>query len=310
MSKTAQYADLGKEPLEFAKRGFPEGASTKILYETKTPLGLVLKPSAVRGPKGLILTTEEEYKWKVGNNPVAFKGKVDNLTLGEASITVSDVGTAGTEVKPFAKRANVRKGKDSVLETTAGLQLGFANESLNLNGKVEALVGQKDARYRVDGSLVVQAPSNVFWGASLKYVHHPNEERQDAKQEWDYNVKVHWVQPASSLTAAYEVDEKTNLRNFNFTFFNNYSSDVKVATQFSVLPESQCTVTADQKWDASTSVKSKLTVGAESRVGVAYTQTLSSHATVTLGADLSVNKLFGGEGKDDHAFGVELKLKE
>jgi len=309
MSKVPNSADLGKEPLEFAKRGFPEGASSKILYETKTPLGVLLKANAVRGPKGLILTTEDDYKWRVGGQSVAFKAKYDTLTLGEASFTLADVATPGTEVKTFVKRANVRKGKDSVTETSAGAQFGFANDVVNLNAKVESEVNK--SKVRVDTSVVIQAPTNLYWAGSVKYIQHcPSDEQKEGAKEWDYNLKVHYAQPLSSITANYEVDEKTALRNANVTFFQTVNPSVKVATQFSVLPEPTCTVTADQKWDSVTSVKSKLAVGAESRVGLAYTQNLSAYSTVTLGADLSVNKLFGDEGKSDHAFGFELKLKE
>jgi hypothetical protein len=309
MSKTAQYLDLGKEPLEFAKRGFPENGTTKILHETKTPLGALLKSNASSGPKGLVLTTEPEYKTKFGTNPLTFKAKYDSAALGEASITVADVAALGIEVKPFVKRASVKPpgAKEGVLESTGGFQLGYAHESINFNFKAEALTNV--SRQRFDAALVVQAPQNVFWAGSAKYVHFPEDKE---KKEWDYNLKLHYAQPSSSLTVAYEVDEKTDKRGFNFTFFQTVNESTKVATQFAVLPEPQATVTADSKWDSATSVKSKLTAGNASRVGLAYTQTVTKFATVTLGADLSVNKLFGGvvEAKDDHAFGFELKLKE
>jgi len=71
------------------------------------------------------------------------------------------------------------------------------------------------------------------------------------------------------------------------------------------------TVACENKVDSTTTIKSKLTVDQkDSRAAFAYTQKVSSYATVTVGADLNALKLLGEESKaPDHVFGFELSLK-
>jgi len=123
-------------------------------------------------------------------------------------------------------------------------------------------------------------------------------------------LKFHYVQEGSAITFAYETDPKKGEKNAGVTFFQTFPSpDLKVATEFKVLPAPVASVTTDHKWDATTSLKTKLSVGTLSRVGVAYSQRVGPFATAAFGADLNINKLLGGTEGDDHGFGFELNLK-
>jgi hypothetical protein len=87
---------------------------------------------------------------------------------------------------------------------------------------------------------------------------------------------------------------------------------LKTATSI-LIPEGTAapvfTLVAENKVDSSTTVKSKLVVGEDSRAAFAYTQKVSPFATASIGADLNALKLLGESGGKDHFFGFELQLK-
>lgn len=93
----------------------------------------------------------------------------------------------------------MKKGKDSVIETSGGAQFGFANDTVNLNAKFESEVNK--TKLRADVAAVVQAPTNLYWAGSVKYIHHvQSDDQKEAGKEWDYNLKLHYAQPTSSVT--------------------------------------------------------------------------------------------------------------
>lgn len=317
MSKTTQFDDLGKDAKDLATRGFPASGSLKVNHETKTPFGFVLKSNGLHDKdKGFSVGMENEYKWSIGDNAAIYKSKWNNTHVGEGSLAVSDLVSKGTEVKPWWTRAYV--DKKHVL--TGGVLVGFTNESANVQLKTNSV--SDFSKHVGDVNVVVQAPKNVFWGVNAQATHIPGRSVTEkdaegkekvteiaAKTTYDYNLKFHYVQEGSAITVAYETDPKSKQKNAGVTFFQTPSSDLKVATEFKVLPAPVVNLTTDHKWDATTSVKTKLSVGETSRLGVAYSQKVSPFATAAFGADLNVTKLFGGSLGNDHGFGFELSLK-
>jgi len=319
MSKTTQFDDLGKDGKDLATRGFPAPGSLKVNYETKTPFGFVLKSNGLHDKKkGFSVGTENEYKWSIGDNAAILKSKWDNKHVGEGSLAVSDLLTKGTEVRPWFKRE--LDGTQHSL--TGGVLVGFANESTNVQLKTTS--ASDFTKHVADVNVVIQAPKNVFWGANVRATHVPakplppkSDDDKDTKvvepekstTAYDYNLKFHYVQEGSGITIAYETDPKLKQKTGGVTFFQTPSSDLKVATEFKVLPAPVVNVTTDHKWDATTSVKTKLSVGENARLGVAYSQKVGTFATAAFGADLNVTKLLGGSASDDHGFGFELSLK-
>jgi len=322
MSKTTQFDDLGKEAKDLRDRGFPASGVLKVNHETKTPFGFVIKSNGVQDKKkGFSVAMENEYKWSVKESALIYKSKWDSNHLGEGSLAVSDLFTQGTELKPQWKRALDPVTKQPVL--TGGVQGGFANELVNIQVKTNSVADF--SKHVGDLNVVLQAPQNVFWGVNIRGTHVPSKRERDAPSApkegepqkvedpkattYDYNLKFHYAQPGSALTFAYETDPKLNVKIAGVTFSQNPSSDLKVATEFQVLPAPLATVTTDHKWDATTSLKTKLSVGEHSRFGVAYSQRVSPFATAAVGADLNVTKLLGCSGGEDHGFGFELSLK-
>jgi hypothetical protein len=321
MSKTTQFDDLGKDAKDLATRGFPAPGSLKVNHETKTPFGFVLKSNGLHDKKkGFSVGMENEYKWSIGDNAAIYKSKWDNTHVGEGSLAVSDLLSKGTEVRPWWKREIDASTKQHSL--TGGVLVGFANESANVQLKTNSV--SDFSKHVGDVNVVVQAPKNVFWGVNVRATHVPSKKEEapkvaakDDTQEveksknttYDYNLKFHYVQEGSAITIAYETDPKLKQKTAGVTFFQTPSSDLKVATEFKVLPAPVVNLTTDHKWDATTSVKTKLSVGENSRLGVAYSQKVSPFATAAFGADLNVTKLLGGSAGDDHGFGFELSLK-
>jgi hypothetical protein len=317
MSKTTSYADLGKAPADLAGKGYPAASTFKVNHEATIPCGAVFKNSFSTTSAGKVnFTVEPEYKWNFDKVPVAFKGKWTSDNECEASLAVSDLAVNGTEVKPWFKRANDDKTKKSV--SSGGLQLGFVNNQFNVSVKTETPADL--SKHKVDASVVLQFPDNLFWGVNAQYTHSQAKEEKEPKvSPWLLQGRLHYAQPASSssLTLSYEVDPKdkadVKVPQYQITWFQKVNSDLQVATSFVIPPGKQpsATVASEHKWDASTSVKSKVVVGAKNRVAVAYTQQVTPYAVATVGADLNANKLVGSSNGDqsDHSFGFELKLK-
>jgi len=159
----------------------------------------------------------------------------------------------------------------------------------------------------------------LFWGFKAKYdpVAPPAEtEKPSEKSNWDLDFRLHYALPDSSFTLAYEPDPTEKKKHpesrLQFTWFQNLSPSLKTATSI-LIPEGTAapvfTLVAENKVDSSTTVKSKLVVGEDSRAAFAYTQKVSPFATASIGADLNALKLLGESGGKDHFFGFELQLK-
>jgi len=229
MSKTTQYADLGKTPADLIKRGFPaEGFA--VLSEAKVPLGCAVKTNLSKGPRGVKLIVENtDYSWAAVGAQWTYKGKWQSDNFLEKSVAVSDLGTPGTEVKPWYKQelvpqydaaGNEQKDKDKLLQRSVGLSVGFANEFVNLSLKPET--DPTFTNRKLDASLVIQAPTNLFWGFKAKYNPEPapaegTPDRANEKSAWDIEGKLHYVLPDSSFTLAYEPDPNDKKKSRNKT---------------------------------------------------------------------------------------------
>jgi len=310
---------LGKAPADLAGKGYPAASTFKVNHEATIPCGALFKNSFSTTSAGKVnFTVEPEYKWNFDKVPVAFKGKWTSDNEAEGSLAVSDLAVSGTEFKPWFKRANDEKTKKLV--TSGGLSLGFVNNQVNVVVKTETPADL--SQHKVDVQAVFQFPDNLFWGVNGQYTHAQGkaESAEGSKSSpWLVQGRLHYVQPASnsSLTLSYEVDPKdkadVKVPQYQISWYQKVNSDLTVSTAFVIPPGKQpsATVASEHKWDSSTSVKSKVVVGAKNRVAVAYTQQVTPYAVATVGADLNANKLVGSSNGDqsDHSFGFELKLK-
>jgi len=317
MSRTTPYADLGKVPNDLISKGFP-AEGFKVTTEAKVPAGVALKTALEKGPKGVKLTVENtDYKWVVGGANCALKAKWASDQLFDASIAVTDIVRPGTEIKPWYNQTYDSDTKSLVRK--GGLAFGFVNDRVNFSFKPEIdCVPRLPQNF--ESTLVVQGPTNLFWGGKVKHIDLPSEDVQKEESAWSFDVRLHYVLPDSSFTVALEPDAKAKGRNppsqLSFTWFQSLSETLKVATSFLIPPGSAsptATIACENKWDSTTTVKSKLSITGdkENRVAFVYTHNVSPFAVASFGADLNANKLVGADSKDtkDHNFGFELQLK-
>jgi len=320
MSRTIPYADLGKAPNDLIGKGFPAASTIKLSHEGTVPFGVLFKNSLTSKIDGsrVGLTIEPEYKTKLGDNPVNIKGKWTSNDELEASCGVSDLVQNGTELKGWFNRS--RNDKKNI-EVKGGLELGFTNDTVNVKVKTES--PSDLSKHKIDAAVVAHYPQNIYWGVNLQYTHSAGKSadgQSDSDEErapaGSWGGRLHYIQPDNkgSVTVAYEVDPKSkdnhNVQQLSFTWHQKYA-DTNFATSF-VLPPGKnpyAVFVTDNKYDSRSSVKSKVTVGTESRLAVAYTHVCNDYMTGTVGVDLNANKLVGGSGGGDHAFGFEVKLK-
>jgi hypothetical protein len=317
MSKTTSYADLGKVPSDLIGKGFPAPSTFKVNHDATVPFGVNFKSAFTTKTDGSVkLVVEEDYKLTVSDVPVGIKGKWTSEEELEASVAVSNLITSGTEVKPWYKKG---KNDEKVLETTGGVSVSYVNDKVNVVVKTDTLADY--SRHKLDVAAVVQAPQNLYWGVNATYTHNALKKGEkpaegDKVSPWLVQGRLHYVQPESSLTVAYEVDpqskDKPKVPQLSLSWFQTVNPSLSVATSFVIPPgnkKPKCIVASDHKWDAQTSVKSKVTVGDDNRVAIALKQNLSQFAVATIGADLNANKLVGSSSGTDHSFGFELQLK-
>jgi len=320
MSRTTSYADLGKAPADLTGKGFPAASTFKVNHEATIPYGALFKNSFSTTTAGKVnYTVEPEYKWRFDTVPVALKGKWTSDNEAEGSFAVSDLAVSGTELKPWFKRVNDEKTKKAV--TSGGLSLSFVNEKVNVVVKTETPADL--SKHKFDVQAVVQSPDNLYWGVNAQYTLAQGKQEPVAEgpkgAPYSLQGRLHYAQPlsASSLTLSYEVDPKdkseVKVPQYQISWYQKVNLDLAVATAFVIPPGKQpsCTIASEHRWDASTTVKSKFTVGGKNRVAVAFTQQVTPYAVATFGADLNANKLVGSPNGDqsDHTFGFELKLK-
>jgi len=316
MSKsTTGFADLGKAPSDLLNKGFPAASTIKVSHEGSIPFGVLFKNALASKTDGskVNLTIEPEYKTALGDNQVSFKGKWTSGDELEGSASVADLITPGTEVKGWFARGPNAKTKE--VEAKGGVQCSFANDTFNVNVKTDH--PSDFSKHKIDATIVAHAPQNIYWGVNLQFAHTPKKDSEDDKKAAAAVYgRLHYAQPngKGSVTVAYEPDAKSKddvkVPQLSFTWFQKYD-DMNFATSFVIPPAKSpyAVVVTDQKYDSSTSVKSKFTIGTENRVGVAYTHTMNPYMVGTVGIDLNANKLVGGSGGGDHAFGFEVKLK-
>lgn len=336
MSRTTPFADLGKDSKDLLELGFPANGSVKVSHEITPLKGLVAKSSLSNDtygpasesakPKGVNATFEDNFKFNLGPVPVAFKGKAESSNvLLEGSFAFSDLITPGTEIKPWAKRA--QNGEDKTqFDISGGVQLGYANDLVNLSLKTTT---PKDfSKHQADFTAVLQYPKGLYWGFNAKYTHEAAKKPEGEvaavekpvaptgdvakKPAYELGGKIHLVKDDFTFTVGLETPPKKGAeQTLTFTWGQTLPS-AKVATSFVIPREKKAPsaiVAYESKWDASTTVKSKLTVSKDSRLNLAYTQAVGPFVTATLGADLNANALIGVAGGEPNAFGFELKLK-
>jgi hypothetical protein len=310
MSKTTGYVDLGKAPSDLIGKGFPAAATLKVNHEAQIPYGILFKNAFSTTTDGKVsLVVEPEYKTKFGDTPVAFKGKWTSADEIEGSVAFSDLLSSGTELKPWVKKAIV---KDEV-EITGGLGISFVNDKVNFNFKTES--PSDLSQHKIDASLVIHAPQNLYWGVNAKYVH--KEHKPDDPSPLQVQGRLHYqASDKASMTVTYEVDPKSKDKvkhpQLGLTWFQKISDEHTTATSFIIPPGSKapsCIIASECKCEGGTSLKTKVTVSSENRLALAYTLPVSKYAVATLGMDLNANKLVGSSGGNDHSFGLELKLK-
>jgi len=323
MSKTTTaYADLGKAPNDLLGKGFPAASTIKVTHESSVPFGVLFKnnlSSKTDGSK-VTLTVEPEYKTKLGDNAVSFKGKWTSADEVEGSATISDLVQPGSELKGWF--ASGQNDKTKKAEVKAGIEVGYSNDTFNFKLKTDS--PSDLGSHKVDASLVTHAPHNVYWGVNVQFAHHGAKKGDPAASTNDelatssllFQGRLHCVSDdgKSSFTLGYETDPKSKdekkVPQVAMTWYQKHD-DASFATSFVVPPGKTPTasVAADKKHDANSSCKSKITLGGENRVAFAYTQTMNPYMVGTVGLDLNANKLVGGSGGGDHTFGFEVKLK-
>jgi hypothetical protein len=291
------FSDFGKDSSDLITKGFPTSGH-KFLTETRTPNAVLLKATGASTSKGVSLTVEPEYKWQERNATLKAKFITDR-TL-EASVAVADVGTKGAKLEFAAKQDSEEKRNFSATAS-------FVNAQTHLKAVANfPLYSKNSPTATVDA--VFRYPDNMYWGANAKYTW--------GSSNLDWNARI---QSASGdHTMALLLDNKKDSSDITFSWYQRVSDSVKYGLSFvaattpSVTPT--CTVASEYRVDPDTTVKGRFAVVRPDdgephlRLGLALNQKVSTHATVTVGADINASSILGVKKGADHSVGFEVKL--
>jgi len=299
MSNTVAFADFGKESNDLILKGFPT-SGFKVIAETQTPNSIAIK-TTVAGPEKLSLAVQPtfnlpEYKC------VTLKADYSTSAL-EGTLSLADLGTKGTKLEFSAKR-------DAEDKRSASANFSFVNETINFKATGTKPLSTDPASVNVDA--VGQFPEKVYWGLNVKYA---------TKKDLEFNARLQMVAPDDTYTIGVLLDHKKDKSwDLSWLWYQRITSAVKYSWSFVTNSKANtnpsCAVAGEYKLDEVSIVRGKVSVAkpAENadpnlRVALALNQNLSTHTTVTVGADINASTLLGLKGGPDHAIGFEVKLK-
>lgn len=314
------FDDSGKSVKDLLTKGFPANGTFLVSTDTKSSTGLSFKTEFVKkeerkknekNPNEFTFeekvqgTFEPKFDWKEQN--VEFSGKFGTCKNGpyEAGLTVKDLGTAGTKFTFTGVQ-----DKDGCATKASG---SFKNQ--HVNGSLGLTYPFDDAKApAANGSLLVQH-NEFFAGTSGTY-------ELPATKDGDAKVSVNGV--AGYTTSKNQlhafVQNNAKVQVVGFGWFHQLTDAVKFALNGSVERKNtrgpEAVFGGEYKVDGSTTLKGKFTVQqgkdssdvTEFRAGVAGAQKVNSNITTTLGADLNVKQLLGGNEGAPHSFGFEVKF--
>jgi len=301
------FEDIGLDSSDLINKGFPNVGTVKVTAETKTDNGVSLIATGRRYLKeknpAVELGLEPKFDWAAKNIELSALLNTNNEYTG--TFTLKDFGVKG--IKFVSATSSGEKGlgiketlsfKNDYVATKAALNQPIATDKPRI---IEgSITGAYEKKFFGGGnvsftSAVGDKASLLLWGAKLGVDHA------------DFQAHLFSNTTAKSLFVG-------------AGWFQKATADLKVAasvqTDIKNIEGLGTTLGSEYKFDALTSLKSKLSVKTQSdstkpieaRVGLGVKQALSPNFTATIGADINVRQLLGTNAGGDHTWGLEIKL--
>jgi len=245
---------------------------------------------------------ESEYNWK----DIGLKGKFNTNNELEGTVTFNNISPGlKVEVTGVERFGPKKKAEASLITLSHYLKpaVSYQNEfvalKLGLKYKFEKLA-VKDGHFNV----TFQYPERLNIGFNV------TAKTKDYKPH--FNVRAQWKE--SDYTAVGALEQIKDDYIASFSFIQNISHNVKFATvsKCSKGNTKPSSIAVGGSWtvDPDTTVRGKFEVEGANKfnLGLALQQTVTQHATVTMGADISVSDLLKNTGSN-HSFGLEFLFK-